>query len=278
MSTQLIKEYKLKDIESRLSDYKLLKIEDLNGVAICPYNKYAKPIKEHYKDCIKRFNSEIVPDGYYYFCLSQSIYRSKTPDKFLILKGQSLEEGVKQNIFNSMNGTQNKNELITIQAALGYITEISNLKVQVATLEAEVKRLKDENAVLEAELEEMERAEDSNGLSQGAAQSNTMDYIKETAPTLIALADRYFSLQDKKLNLEQEKINRGIYEPKKRTIVKTFEPGSDEHLNLIKKYHAEGNEAAMDKELDKLEKANPEKYTQICTDLNLFEDENDNEQ
>lgn len=274
MSAQILKEYSKKEIEDLAKEYKLVAVFDTNDKRIKGYNNYQKPIKEHLAECFKRLSSPAVADGYYYFCFTTTPAHTKEPDKYLYLKGQANPQALSE-----MNNqpTQSKNDLISVQSALNYITEIANLKVQVSTLEMEVKRLKEENAELAAELETSEE----EGLSQ-EKPSDTLTYLKESAPAFLAIAERYFNIEEKKLD-HQIKTQQSApiqQQPIKKRVIKKFEfaPGSEQHLNLIRSYYKAENETALNIELDKLETANPEVYKQIITELNLVEDENSNEQ
>lgn len=269
MNTQIVKQYTLKDLEKFLNDYKNVRFEDLNGKAFINWNNHHKDIKTHFKDCIKRFNAEIIPDGFYYFCFSTATRNNKQSDKYLVSKGKPPAETPQQITPQFLNNSgQSKNDLISVSAALDYISQIAELKNKVFTLETENKLLKDENAVLNAELES---AENDENLSE-KEPAGVMEYIKETAPQLIMLADRYFEQQDKKIELERMRLNTGqsaAATPNKKRVIKKLETGSEEHLNFIRMLAANDKDEQLNIELDKLEQANPEKYAQICTELNI---------
>jgi len=274
MNTQILKEYSLKQIQDLSKNYKHCMIEDVNSKKITVWNPTKVPIADHLKECIKRLNSEIVPEGYYYFCFSHATrFNKDSADRYLYCKGTAPTQTQAQpNPFN--NGLKdNKNDLISVQSALGYITEIANLKVTNQFLEAENKRLKDENAVLEAELAEMDREE---GLNEGKP-NGTLEYLKETAPTLMALADRYFTHQDRVLLLQEKKVELQSQEkPRLKIQIKKFEPGTAEHINFIKLLYAENKENEFNQEMDKIEILNPVLYNELCTELNINENENGN--
>lgn len=278
--SQILKEYTVKDIEKFLPDYRLIKIEDVNGREIVNYNNPSTDIKKHFAHALKRFNSDLIPDDYYYFCLSLTARKAKDPDKFLVKKGNPTQDQPNKSIQQPQT---TKNDLITVSAALDYITQIANLKNDVTRLELENKQLREECAELSAELEEME--EKGEGLSENKANS-TVEYLKETAPGLMAIADRFFEIQDKKLSLENRKLDLG-YKPTESTTdekqkqkvkrtkpaVKTFETGSEQHLSYIRLLYNNDKNEQLNKELDKLEQQAPEQYEAICNELNLFEDE-----
>lgn len=282
--TQILKEYSVKDIEKFLPDYRLIKIEDVNGREIVNYNNPSTDIKKHFAHALKRFNSDLIPDDYYYFCLSLTARKAKDPDKFLVKKGNPTQDQPAKHIQTPTS----KNDLITVSAALDYITQIANLKNDVTRLELENKQLKEECAELSADLEELE-AEKGEGLSENKT-SGTVEYLKETSPALMALADRFFEMQDKKISLENRKLDLG-YNPtpqqksagkeqvkRPKPTVKTFETGSEQHLQYIRLLYNNDKTDQLNKELDKLEQQAPEQYEAICNELNLFEDETDDQQ
>lgn len=284
MNTQIVKTYTLKELSEYVPNYKFLKIEDLNGRVICSWNQPAKKISEHYKECLKRINSAIISEGFYNVYCCNSLKNQKNADTFIIQKGEpAQEQSANLSEHLKMNLPGNKNDLISVSQALAYITEIANLKVTVGTQEAEIKRLKDEITVLEAELSELDRENLSGeGLKEGGATNDIVSYLKESAPALMGLADRFFSHQDKKLELERLKLEKQN-KPKlvKKIIVNKkpmYETGSPEHIEHIKNLAENGTEEQLNNELDKLEMYNPELCRNLCEQLNLIEDENDNQE
>lgn len=281
MNTEILKEYNLGQIHEIAKNYKFVQIEDVNGKKITTWNSTNTPLTPHLKECIKRLKMDIVPNGYYYFCFTISKHLCKDgADKYLYLKGKAPEQNPLQ---DNQQMQTSKNELLSVQSALNYITQIAELKTENNRLTMLNKQLTDENAVLTAELEELER--ESDGLSDGKA-NGTLEYLKETAPSLMALADRFFEHQDKRLALDERKLNLGIQTPgsntqqtpsKKRVIKKIeFEPGSEQHIKHIRFLFEQNKEDALNIELDKIEILNPELYNELCTEFNLIEDENSN--
>lgn len=274
-TTQIVKVHTQKEIEDIAKNYKLCTIEDMNGKKITSWNTIKKPIKEHLKSCFARLELNIYPNGYYNICFAQAVrYQKDHNDKYIYCKGKVPSEPP-QNFNHSNNAMNNKNDLLSVQSALGYITQIAELKTENNRLEMELKNAKEEIVVLEAEIAEYEREDE--GLSD-TKQSDTMQFLKDQAPQIMGVVDRFFELQDKKLSLEDKKLSLSKptnKDPVKRTI-KKFEIGSDEHLNYIRLLFKGEKEDQMNKELDKLELQAPDKYEIICNELNLFENENDN--
>lgn len=275
-NTQIVKVHTQKEIEDIAKNYKLCTIEDMNGKKVTTWNSIKKPIKDHLRDCFKRLELNIYPNGYYNICFAQAVrFQKDHNDKYIYCKGKAPSEPPQQHFSNNSNNAMNKNDLLSVQSALGYITQIAELTTEKNRLEMELRNAKEEIVVLEAELAEYER--DDEGLSD-KKQSDTMQFLKDQAPQIMGVFDRYFELQDKKLSIEDKKLTLGKTpnkDPVKRTI-KKFEIGSDEHLNYIRLLFKQEKEDQMNKELDKLELQTPDKYEIICNELNLFENENDN--
>lgn len=270
--SQIIKEYSPKELEELCKNYSLVSVQDANGKKIIPWTPSNKTIKQHLGECLKRLQMEVYPDGFYFFCFAQN-RRATTDnyDKYLFKKGNPKAEVMHQQLSENQKNITMQENALSFTSALGYITKIAELTAEVNTLKAEVQRLKDENAVLDAELEDIEK----NGLSEGE-QSDTMSFLKESQPAIMSAVDRYFEIQDRKLSLQEKALGKGKLKPFKRPTVPQFEPGSNEHLDFIRKLHKNNHLQQMDKELDKLEEKFPEQYETICTELNLFEPD-DNE-
>jgi len=275
MKSELIKEYNLGQINELAKNYKFVQVEDLNGKKITTWNSTGVPIVNHLKECIKRLKMDIVPNGYYYFSFTIAKHLCKdNADKYLYLKGKAPAENPLQD--NNQMQT-NKNDLLSVTSALNYITQIAELKTENNRLTMELKNSKDENALLTAEVEEYEREADEKGLSTGG-EKGTMEFLKDQAPTLMALADRFFEQKDKALALEARKLDLGIGIPQKKRVVKKLEyqPGSEEHLKYLRLLFAEDKEEILNSELDKLEISHPDLYLELCTEFNLIEDETNN--
>jgi len=94
-----------------------------------------------------------------------------------------------------------------------------------------------------------------------------LSFLKEQSPVFISLADRYFNLEEKKIDLAAKKLDLTSLQ-KTKTQPKTITPGSREHLILIETYFNNGNEAALNKELEKLEAADKELFNKVTERLN----------
>lgn len=261
--------------------YKMACLENQNGDRVQPYNKYdktGKKLETQFSTIQNRLKSDIVPEGVYYVCFSQTITQSKNPDRYSIIKGDLkknpslLEE--KPTITNPKETVivhTKAEEVLSWDAALALHKEISELKSDNARLKAENEQLMAEIESLESEIDE-----ENEGLQENKT-SDVVGFLKETLPSLTGLLQEHFNVRNKELELMQE----GKYikqqtvskpESKKRVIKPQIQIGSQEHLNLIEEFFTNGNEPMLNLHLDMLEKANPELYRAVCERLGIVEE------
>lgn len=264
-SAQLLKEYDLKKLEELCKDYRFLGIEDVNGKRIQGFNQHQTPIKDQFKKCVKRLQSEAVPEDFYFFCFANNPRMIKYPDKFLYRKGTPPKNDLSERM-NHAHTEPTRNDLLSVTSALNYITQIAELKSEITRLTLENKYLTDEIAVLNAELAEAER---EGALNDGEPKNNLLEFLKEAKPGLMSLADRFMDLEEKKLGLSEGK--RKI---KKIALV----PGSEQHIKYMDSLSDKGNDNQLNIELDKLEKKNPELYAKLCEKYGFSEEEEEEEQ
>ena len=114
--------------------------------------------------------------------------------------------------------------LLSLDTAVKNITESANLKAENEVLKQRVKELEIKNAELLAELdEEPENLEEQN------APAPFANWIQTILPTLSPLADEYFKLQNRKIQLEEAKVMTKYKPPFKRN---TPTPKQPEKMNL----------------------------------------------
>ena len=272
--SQQIETYTLKQIQDFAKEYKFCSLTDVNGHQKMNWNGYSTPMKEHFPKCLKRLDSVALPKGYYYFCFSNSMKKTGDPDRFLVCKGDPSDKSIiiHPNGNNLQNNFQIENAL-TMEQALKYITEISELKVSNSILERENKELKDRNEVLEGWFAS---EEDEDGLNdddkKNSTGENILTYLKDSKPEFVALFDRFFEDKEKTRQLEYAKLNGGKKADEQKRIIKKFEVGSEAHLKLIRAFYKSGDDDKLNKELDKLEGEKPEIYSEICKESNITDD------
>lgn len=266
-----MKTYSIQELKkiSQEQGYKICSLENAQGEKIQPFNVPTKTtLVKHLDTITNRLKTDLYPDGLYYIVLNTYVANSKNSKKFPIVKGILNPEELKEQTKPVTTIIQQSHDVLSWESALKLHHELTELK-------SEVKRLEYENNLLQQQLEEMET--ESEGLND-APGSNILSYLKETIPSLMPILDKHFELQERKLNLEELKINKGTYTPpqpkKKFTRVKIV-PGTQNHLNLIEHYFSINNDTRLNEELDKLEEVSTELYLQVCEKLGINTDANE---
>lgn len=275
-----MKTYTLADLKKtvRSQGFKMAALRAPDGTRIVSFNKYnpkAKDLDAQFKTIETRLKSGLYPDGIYYVLLAHNIVGSKNPLEFPIAQGKlspsELAEFEKKQLpLTPATIVQPSEQVLSWDSALKMQQEISDLKNKVNLLELEKKNLLEQIAEMEAE-------EDDALAESEVTQNPLVKSLADLVPTLASLADRYFESEDKKIELERLKIQNQAKapqsnnsQPKGRRIVPI---GSREHLQLIENLYNEGNDEALNEELDKLQAKNPALYDKVCKELDLFEEE-----
>ena len=112
------------------------------------------------------------------------------------------------------------------------------------------------------DLEDNNETELSN---PGANVNNFTTLLKEHAPTLMAITDKFFSLEERKISIKERELDlKNIQKPRPQTQTpKQITPGTKEHLALIEFYYKNKNEEKLNAELNKLFEVNAELYDQV---------------
>lgn len=192
--------YTLEQIKKLATEqgYKFCQLTGMDGAEFVPWNpsNYSGGFAKRFEDIQKRLKSPTVPDGLYIIKCKVQQKTSITPDSFTVQKGDLDSEQVTKIIVEQANPE-------TLSESQMTITEVIELRVSNQLTTAENERLKTENeelkekvATLEADLEEA----DEDTLSQGP--NHIAEYLKELGPTFVPIADRYFDLEERKLELE----------------------------------------------------------------------------
>lgn len=254
---------------SKEQGYKLAALENSQGERLQSFNNLKTKIDTHLNTITSRLKSELYPDGVYYVCMAQSINKTKAPDKYPVVKGQLKPEHLAEHK-PVVTVIEKQENVLTWESALAMQKQISDLQGQVT-------QLKFENNLLQSELDNLDD-DDNSGLNEGNEVKAPNSFLSETIPSMLPILDRYFDLEEKKLNLQQLK-----FQQKQRPASPLRKPitvGSQEHLNIIEHYYNTKQEGKLDAELDKLEAANEELYKQVCVKLGIVdeEEEEQNEQ
>jgi len=237
-------------------DYKTAALENLQGDRLLGFNNVKScDINEQFNKIEKRIKSVTIPNGYLNICMAISPTHQKNPDKFLLVKGNLSEAAAIP--------SQPSQIIIEKERSAEVLTWNEALK-----LHSELAALREENKALIEKIERYEEEEEET-LSEAPPGDNLnlLSFLKEQSPILITLADRYFNLEDKKLELKKTELDlKNLI--KTKTAPKQITPGSREHLILIETYYNNDNEEALNKELEKLQIVDNDLYIKVVERLN----------
>lgn len=271
-----MKTYKITDLKRLAAEqgYKLAALENSQGVRILPFNQIKKSITLQLDKIPIRLKSELQDDGVYWVLMAHSINTAKNPDRYPIVKGKVNPEDLKEAEKKTMPLTPTveivtkSQEVLTWDAALEMQKKMSALEIENAILKDKVNKL-------EIEIEEYESDDEQGALNeQPSTSQNIFKFLGESITGLTPVLDRYFDLQERKLKLEELRVQQkpSVKRPVKQGI-KPIVAGTQEHLNLIEHYFNQNNDEKLFAELDKLEEVNPELYKAVCEKLQIEEEE-----
>ena len=248
---------------SKEQGYKFAACENSQGKRLQSFNTMNVKIDTQLQSISNRLNSEIYEDAIYTILLCRTINTRTDPDRYQVVKGVLKKEEIPINTPIVLE--QKAAEVLTWEGALKMQQEISNLK-------SEVQTLKFENNLLQSELDNIEENE---GLAEGEQKtadlkSGAQTFLSETIPQFLPLLDRFFDMEEKKLNLRKLEIEK---KQTKQAQRKPIIIGSQDHLNIIEHYYNKNDEEKLAAELDKLEMKFPDIYMQVCKKLDIEIDE-----
>jgi hypothetical protein len=147
------------------------------------------------------------------------------------------------------------------------LDEISQLKAKNAELEIALK--------YQALLSEHKQQQTLNDVSPvpKSGLETILSGLADAAPTISALADNYFSLQNRKLDLEEKKLSSGGYNTTRK---KKIRPSKEKVLMEMELLY-ENDEDSFNATLDEMEQRDPELYRYICEQMGLEEGEEETE-
>jgi len=240
------------------NDFVSFQLKSMDGDLLVPYNKPNKSPEQQAKSIITRF--KLLGDGVYqlYACYSHS--HSLKPDCFYLAKGkikteQLTEQPTTQPMRQTKEEKQSQN-VLSLDSALTRIEEISKLRAENEVLKQRVRDLEIENNDMQSELDELpELSEEKTG------SDKVTNWLQTIMPTLSPLADAYFQTQNRKLAIEEQKLQ--LNSRKKKTIRKKTQMDS---LNNYPNIH---NDAELDSYFDMIEKLSDEDFEKLCGVLSI---------
>lgn len=269
--------YTLKEIKAIAKEqgYSFACLFNNEGDKIVNFNNTKQNILDKLIEIEKKLNSKIISDGVYFVGLANKLGKGQHIDKLAVLKGSNLAQGNQQGTV-IIQQAQPAESILSYAAALDYQKQISSLEYDNKFLKQQNDLLQKKINELESELKEVETLSESSENKGGLT-----DLIKDSGGILKGLAeaalpalDRYFDIQQKRIELEEKKLM--LTAPKKQqapAAPKQIEIGSKEHLQLIEKAYNDENEEELNKHLDALEQHLPDLYLQVMEKLNLSTNE-----
>ena len=243
------------------NDFKAFQLKSMDGELLVPYNKPSKSADQQAKTIITRF--KLLGDGVYQLYCCHSHSHSLKPECFYLAKGKiqttQLSETPPQTMRQTKEEKQSQN-VLSLDSALTRIEEISKLRAENEVLKQRVRDLEIENNDLQSELDELpELSEEKTG------SDKVTNWLQTIMPTLSPLADAYFQTQNRKLAIEEQKLQ--LNSRKKKTIRKKTQMDS---LNNYPDIH---NDAELNAYFDMLEKLSDDDFEKLCGVLSIEQPE-----
>jgi len=278
--------YRLPQIKKIIEEqkYKFCSLFDLNGNTLVTYNSIKggnKNLQTKLQE-IETRAKRLTPGVYVLVC--KGVYGSNTiGDKFYLGIGDfdptilntapSFPESKKPLNEPENKKTKDTQHLLSIESAMDNLKELADLRAENARLTAENERLNEE-------LDELEQAEPLTESSTSGLQET----IKSIIPMLDPLADKYFSLEEKKLNFNQTKfLHENGYEipglkktnaatkpnghvnrsNNKKEVPQPGAEGWDDYINTLLQLEEE----PFNEHLAQLEQNAPDIYDAVCAEV-----------
>jgi len=242
--------------------FKAFSLSDLEGNRLITYNTTKIKPENKVKEIIQRM--AIAPDGVYKLQAQFGYSQRTKPETYYLKKGNVdtsfLNEQPLQPPVQISNNRPNKNEqkeqnVLSLDSALSRIEELSKLRAENEVLKERCKQLEIQNAELNAELD----AEPEN--LQENSQDKIGNWLENIMPTLSPLADEYFKLQNRKLQLDEYKTTnyfakQNNQQQRRKVVVKQQQEQNN--------YPDINNPDDLNGYFEELDKLGDEQFEQIC--------------
>jgi len=223
--------------------------------------------KEGYQDKIKEIKKRLPflsPGTYFLNGLTSQNTKKVKPLQFTLTIGQT---GISETAPVRVTQTETVN-VLSYSEALKRAEEISILKIENENLKKQIKELEEANDELAEELEEIKGKQKENEtptlLSQGK------DFLNQILPIVSPLADEYFRLQNRKLDILSQNKPAPVT-PRNRVNSRTstdpqFRPHPEQNPELWEQYLQELdnlNDEQFNNELEFLQNNYPLQYSYV---------------
>jgi hypothetical protein len=226
--------------------------------------------KEHALSRLKHIELELVndlPPGRYIIQAYTGSTQSSMKKNFEVDKTAPIR------ILESKAGSENKSETVhdythhqeepmTTEEYRKLIQENADLRADNRMLLFEIDSLK----------REINRLDSGSLNDSGNAFAPVIETLKEYAPGIIGLAEKYLDNKDREISLKERSINKV---PLKKTSMPKKDP-REEMVDYIDEL-LDSNPEKANEELDKLEESNLELYNYVVDELGLSEEETEEE-
>lgn len=259
--------------------YKLVRLVKMNGnesVVIVGYNKIThNPIDR--LNYIKSKQNDLEAGEYLVQCRVSPTNHELVDSFKLIIKPRTI-------LINGSDVEDKTNEQTTMANDIDLDDYIKAIK--------EAEQLKATNIYLMREIEyyqrELQALRDNKavGLSDNSENSKSTaeiitSAIGDSLSAFLPIADRYFGLQEKKIELEGRKIESGkkstVVKSKKLMAKKTIEQEAEEIALKLEELE-ETNPEEFNNKLDEMEENDPELYDMVCSILGIEEETEQSEE
>lgn len=196
-------------------NYKYASLLNSDGKSVVTYNTESNPkIKaiDKVNEAFERL--KILPDGLYTFQFANSKGRNLAPDQFAYLKGNlALDETGKGHPFHIIQQaaqTPSKNDydkVLSYPEVIALQLELTTVKFNLQSVNKELDKANATIAALEKEVAELE----AKGLGE---DTSPVKWLENVIPHLMPVADRYFGIQERKLDLQEKGMQRPKPQPK----------------------------------------------------------------
>jgi hypothetical protein len=197
---------------------KFIDLVNAQGEKVVPRNQNAKQLPQKIAEVKQRLKS--LPDGVYTLGAFYNANPTIKGDKYFIGKGNYKNVLLSETAPEIVTPAPRKKvvadeseHVLSYAQALKNIQEIERLRADVARLETELAAARAMNLELREEIAELESESGNGGLAEGIKE-----IFSPIAPLLPTLADQYFAIENRKLNLQEAKQftymqERGIFYP-----------------------------------------------------------------
>lgn len=175
--------------------YKFIRLLNTEGEPLVFWNNLTgSPVAKKVEEIKNRLKT--LPDGVYVL-QAKFVYSGKqSPDVYYIQKGKAV---LSENTAVIIPKVENTGQQITsVESALDRITEVANLRSELAVAKARITALEAENLELQADLDD---GEDGDGLNE--PDTSPGGWIKELGQLIPSISDEYFKTKNRELDLKE---------------------------------------------------------------------------